>query len=110
MKKKIKITIVLLSMIAFTNVSMAGIPVTCINCSNIFTQLMEYIKDIEQMIESVKRYEELAKQTQNGITNTMNLPTHLKSNIKSQIRVATENVGRLNSYKADMGTLYRNLA
>ena len=105
MKHKIQIIIFLLFMIVFNSVSMAGIPVTCVNCSTMFTQELEYIKDIEQMLESIKRYTQLVMQTENAITNTMNLPTHLKSNLESQIRVATANIGRLNSYKADMGTL-----
>ncbi|MGD9826928.1 P-type conjugative transfer protein TrbJ [Desulfobacter sp.] len=105
MKNKIQTTIALLSAIAFVNVSMAGIPVTCVNCSTSFTQALEYVKDIEQMVESVKRYTELVKQTENAITNTMNLPTNLLSNLQSQIRVAVANVNRLNSYKADMGAL-----
>jgi len=105
MKNKIKTTIVLLSVIAFVNVSMAGIPVTCVNCSTSFTQELEYVKDIEQMLESIKRYTELVKQTENAITNTINLPNNLLSSLQSQIRVAVANVNRLNSYKADMGAL-----
>lgn len=107
MKNKIKIAIVLLSVITFVNVnmSMAGIPVTCLNCSNLFTQAMEYIKDIEQLAEQIKQYEQLVKQTENDITNTMNLPSNLRTNLQSQMRAAVSNVNRLNSYKADMGTL-----
>lgn len=103
---KNKITIALLSVITFVNVSMAGIPVTCVNCSNFFTQSLEYIKDIEQLAEAVKQYEQLVKQTENAITNTMNLPSNLLSNLQSQIKVAVANVSRLNSYKADMDALY----
>jgi P-type conjugative transfer protein TrbJ len=106
MKNKIKITIALLSVITFVNVSMAGIPVTCLNCSNLFTQALEYIKDIEQLAEEIKQYEQLVKQTENAITNTMNLPSNLASNLQSQMRVAVANVNRLNSYKADMDALY----
>jgi len=105
MKNKIQTTIALLSVIVFVNVSMAGIPVTCLNCSNLFTQALEYIKDIEQLAEAVKQYEQLVRQTENAITNTMNLPSNLVSNLQSQIRVAVANVNRLNSYKADMGAL-----
>ena len=106
MKNRIQTTIALLSVIAFVNVSMAGIPVTCVNCSTSFTQALEYVKDIEQMLESIKRYTELVKQTENAITNTINLPNNLLSNLQSQIRVAVANVNRLNSYKADMDALY----
>nr|WP_319492484.1 P-type conjugative transfer protein TrbJ [uncultured Desulfobacter sp.] len=106
MKNKIKTTIVLLSVITFVNVSMAGIPVTCLNCSNLFTQALEYIKDIEQLAEEIKQYEQLVKQTENAITNTMNLPSNLASNLQSQMRVAVANVNRLKSYKADMDALY----
>ena len=105
MRKKIQTLIALLSVITFFNVSMAGIPVTCVNCSTNFTQELEYVKDIEQMVESIKRYTELVKQTENAITNTINLPNNLLSNLQSQIRVAVANVNRLNSYKADMGAL-----
>jgi P-type conjugative transfer protein TrbJ len=105
MKNKIQTTIALLSVIVFVNVSMAGIPVTCLNCSNLFTQALEYIKDIEQLAEAVKQYEQLVQQTENAITNTMNLPSNLLPNLQSQIRVAVANVNRLNSYKADMGAL-----
>lgn len=106
MKNKIQTTIALLSVIAFVNVSMAGIPVTCLNCSNLFTQALEYIKDIEQLAEAVKQYEQLVQQTENAITNTMNLPSNLLPNLQSQIRAAVANVNRLNSYKADMDALY----
>lgn len=105
MKNKIQTTIALLSVIVFVNVSMAGIPVTCLNCSNLFTQALEYIKDIEQLAEAVKQYEQLVQQTENAITNTMNLPSNLLPNLQSQIRAAVANVNRLNSYKADMGAL-----
>ena len=103
---KNKITIALLSIITFVNVSIAGIPVTCLNCSNLFTQALEYIKDIEQLAEEIKQYDQLVKQTENAITNTMNLPSNLLSNLQSQIKVAVSNVSRLNSYKADMDALY----
>lgn len=106
MKNKIQTTIALLSVIVFVNVSMAGIPVTCLNCSNLFTQALEYIKDIEQLAEAVKQYEQLVQQTENAITNTMNLPSNLLPNLQSQIRAAVANVNRLNSYKADMDALY----
>jgi len=106
MKNKIQTTIALLSVIAFVNVSLAGIPVTCVNCSTNFTQALEYIKDIEQLAEAVKQYEQLVQQTENAITNTMNLPSNLLPNLQSQIRVAVANVNRLNSYKADMDALY----
>ena len=105
MKNKIRTTIALLSIITFVNVSMAGIPVTCLNCSNLFTQALEYIKDIEQLAEEIKQYEQLVKQTENAITNTMNRPSNLASNLQSQMRVAVANVNRLKSYKADMGAL-----
>ena len=105
MKNKIRTTIVLLSFITLVNVSVAGIPVTCLNCSTIFTQLMEYIKDIEQLMEAVKRYEQLVKQTENMVKNTMNLPSNLKSNLESQVTTAVDNVTRLKSYKADMDSL-----
>jgi len=106
MKNKIQTTIALLSVIAFVNVSLAGIPVTCVNCSTNFTQALEYIKDIEQLAEAVKQYEQLVQQTENAITNTMNLPGNLLPNLQSQIRAAVANVNRLNSYKADMDALY----
>jgi P-type conjugative transfer protein TrbJ len=106
MKNKIQTTIALLSVIAFVNVSLAGIPVTCVNCSTNFTQALEYIKDIEQLAEAVKQYEQLVQQTENAITNTMNLPSNLLPNLQSQIRAAVANVNRLNSYKADMDALY----
>jgi len=71
MKNKIQTTIALLSVIAFVNVSLAGIPVTCVNCSTNFTQALEYIKDIEQLAEAVKQYEQLVQQTENAITKTL---------------------------------------
>ncbi len=91
MKNKIKTTIVLLSVITFVNASMAGIPVTCLNCSNLFTQALEYIKDIEQLAEAVKRYEQLVKQTEYAVTNTMNLPGNLVQtlSLKSRQRLIT---------------------
>ena len=107
MRKKIQTAMILLTFITFINVSMAGIPVTCINCSTMFTQLLEYVKDIEQLMEAVKRYEQLVKQTENMVKNTINLPSNLKSNLESQIMTAVDNVTRLKSYKADMDALYK---
>lgn len=115
MKKKLQITLAsfcfvfviaagALSPMVFTSAA-HGMTVTCVNCSNIFTQLMEYIKDIEQLSEAVKRYEELVEQTTNAITNTMNLPTDLVSNIESQIKEAASSVTKLTSFKADMESL-----
>lgn len=107
MKKRIvkKLTIPLLLLVLSCSVAMAGIPVTCINCSNIFTQLLEYVNDIEQLLEAIKRYEELVKQTENMVTNTMNLPSNLKNNITSQLKGAVSNIERLKNYKGDMDAL-----
>lgn len=85
---------------------MAGIPVTCLNCSNLFTQALEYINEIEQLLEAIKRYEELAKQTENMMKNTKNLPSDLKGNLMSQLDSAVSNVEKLKTYKGDMDALY----
>ncbi|WP_020586500.1 P-type conjugative transfer protein TrbJ [Desulfobacter curvatus] len=107
-KRKFRISfIVLICLLSFSSsLTLAGIPVTCVNCSNLFTQALEYIKDIEQLAEAIKRYEELVKQTQNALTNTMNLPASMKSKLEYQLRGALANIRRLKTYKADMDALY----
>jgi len=107
MKRKIINLIVLFSFFIFSHSSVnAGIPVTCLNCSNLFTQALEYINEIEQLLEAIKRYEELVKQTENMVTNTMNLPSDLKGNLMSKLETAVGNIEKLNTYKADMDALY----
>lgn len=105
MKKKIQTAIVIFFLITFVHVSLAGIPVTCINCSTTFTQLMEYVLQIEELMEGIKRYEELAAQTENMVTNTMNLPSNLKSNLTAQLKEVVSNIEKLNTYKADFTAL-----
>ena len=103
---KTNLQIVLLLLITFlSGASVQGRTVYCSNCSTKFKQSMEYVKDVEQMIESVKRYQELVKQTEHDIKNTLNIPSNLQSQLVRQVSNSVMNIEKLNSYKADMDTL-----
>lgn len=103
--KKITSLLLFFLVVSYSN-TMAGIPVTCVNCSTMFTQIMEYILQIEELMEGIKRYEELAAQTENMIKNTKNLPSDLKGNLMSQLDSAVSNVKKLETYKGDMDALH----
>ena len=105
----------------------------CVNCSTIFTQLFQYITDLETLSEAVRLYnqevkgyelqidqylefikqtqeliaqsEELVKQTDNMIQNTINLPGNLKDRVISESKSLLGHLQKLKSFKADQDTL-----
>ncbi len=111
MKKLIVALFLLTSTLSFQP-AQAGIPVLCENCSDRFLQAMQfdtqgqqYAKDIEQLIESVKRYQNMMLRYENMLRNTANLPMHLKENIILQAKYAVQDLKNLKAYNADIQAL-----
>ncbi|WP_162096675.1 P-type conjugative transfer protein TrbJ [Desulfotalea psychrophila] len=97
----------------------AGIPVTCINCSNMFTQILEYANDIESLMEGIKRYEELATHTtqnynkisgdikryENMLKNTKSLPDNMNTKLAIKLKYLTNDIKSTGVRYADFAAL-----
>src|SRR4051794_15441868 len=63
----------------------ALIPVTCTNCSESVTQLLQYAKEVESVVQQLKDYALQVQQYENMVMNTISLPQQLWGNITSDI-------------------------
>ncbi|SDP36008.1 hypothetical protein [Desulforhopalus singaporensis] len=132
MKKIIIATGLALSVMLGTKNSMA---IFCSNCSTVFTQLFQYVSDVETVVELTKQYSmqikeyeqsiadyaefvrqtqemieqsnQLSRQMDNMIQNTINLPGHLKDRVILESKYLLGNLRNLKSFKADQDTLYK---
>ncbi|SDP02067.1 hypothetical protein [Desulforhopalus singaporensis] len=105
----------------------------CSNCSTVFTQLFQYVEDIESVVQLTKQYylqqqqyeqslndyiefikqttemieqtKQLTNQTDNMIQNTINLPGHLKDRVIIESKYLLKALGKLKSFKADQEVL-----
>ncbi len=112
--KKICVFTILLFFI-FTKPSHA-IVVECINCSDLITQVLGYVVDVEDLGESVKQYEELFTQTLQGIEmiqqninqymnmvqNTLTLPSTIKNKLIGNLKTLVGTIKGFGSYYDDM--------
>ncbi len=100
-----KLVLIFLALMSLSLPVQAGIPVSCINCSDRFIQELQHVKDIEQLAEMVRQYNTMLAQYQNQLQNTLNLPTHLKDNIILQTKYAVQDLKNLKTYNADLTAL-----
>ena len=63
----------------------AVIPVTCDNCSDIFTQLMQYAKEAQSVETQLQQYQTQLQQYSNMIQNTVALPMQVWNTVQSDI-------------------------
>lgn len=92
-----------------------AVVMTCVNCSDNWTQQMERITNLEQLQNTLKSYHEAIQQTQQQITlvqnniqqyqnmvqNTMNLPQNLLNQVKGQFSQLAKLTTELKFQKGD---------
>jgi P-type conjugative transfer protein TrbJ len=59
--------------------------VTCVNCSTIWNQLLEYGKQVQQLATLLQSYQTQLQQYANMVTNTLALPQQLWGQVQSDI-------------------------
>ena len=57
--------------------SPAQLAVTCVNCSTIWTQLLQYGKEAQQLATQLRQYQTQLQQYANMVTNTVALPQQI---------------------------------
>jgi type IV secretion system protein TrbJ len=63
----------------------AQLAVTCVNCSTIWNQLLEYGKQVQQLATQLQSYQTQLQQYANMVTNTLALPQQLWGQVQSDI-------------------------
>jgi len=63
----------------------AQLAVTCVNCSTVWTQLLEYGKQVQQLATQLQSYQTQLQQYANMVTNTLALPQQLWGQVQSDI-------------------------
>jgi len=71
--------------VAASPVARAQLAVHCVNCSTMWTQLMEYAKQAQQLETQLQQYQTQLQQYANMVTNTVGLPQELWGNVQSDI-------------------------
>lgn len=59
--------------------------VTCVNCSTIWTQLLQYAKEAQSLATQLQQYQTQLQQYANMITNTVALPQEVWGTVQSDI-------------------------
>ena len=100
--------------------------VYCANCSDVWTQQMERVTNLEQLQNTIKSYQEAIQQTQqqiqmlatqikqyeNMIQNTVNLPQSLLGEMKGKFSELAKLTNQLNLQKGDymaMGQIFDDI-
>ena len=90
--------------------------VFCVNCSEMFTQAMDRVTNMEQLKNLIGSYQESIRQTQeqialvqnniqqyqNMIQNTLNLPANIIGEVKGQLVPLAQLVNQVNTLKGDV--------
>lgn len=125
MIKKI-LTLSLILTLLFPVPNASAFSVYCTNCSEKIIQLLEYVKDIEQLAEAVKQYEEMVTQTFQGIRlieenvlqyknmllNTASLPLRIKNKLMGELKQLAQGIVDIGSIYGDIKAIhdiYQNL-
>ena len=116
MKKLAMLSLCALLGIIFWAGSGQAYTVYCVNCSEMFTQAMDRVTNVEQLRNLIGSYQESIRQTQeqialvqnniqqyqNMIKNTLNLPANLIGEIKGQLAPLAQMVNQVNTLKGDV--------
>jgi|GEM_PF-4265361 len=110
MKKLLSIAAVSLSLLSPS--FSYGITVTCLNCSNLFTQALEHITGLDQLVQLTQQTEQQIQQTiqqinlvKNAIQNTMQLPDTLRNQLTSQLVNLAQRTMDLKTYRGEQNAL-----
>ena len=112
MKKLIATTILSLSLFGASN-AFAGIPVTCINCSNYVKQALDSITMSNELTTVIHSYQELITQTEKQIymaemeaQRLLSLPDNLmKQGYSEYLMNLSRTLDNLKMYKGDLSAL-----
>lgn len=63
----------------------AQLAVDCVNCSTMWTQLLEYAKQAQQLETQLQQYETQLQQYANMVTNTVALPQQMWGTVQSDV-------------------------
>ena len=82
-----------------------GVPVICENCSDIFTQVLEYATQLKELAELVTQTQEAIKQTEMEIKNLEKLGKDLRDNPLETLLDLANKTSKLNTYRAEENVL-----
>lgn len=74
-----------LASVAIPRPARAQWAVTCVNCSTIWTQLLQYAKEAQSLATQLQQYQTQLQQYANMITNTVALPQEVWGTVQSDI-------------------------
>jgi P-type conjugative transfer protein TrbJ len=115
MKKLLAASFIALALVLYASVDLKALVVSCPNCSNLATQMMERATSLETLQNELRQYQELIQQTQqqialvqnniqqyeNMLQNTMKLPESLLSSAKGALSDLAKQTAQLNVMKGD---------
>ena len=76
---------VLVVLAAAPHSAQSQLAVTCVNCSTIWNQLLEYGKQVQQLATQLQSYQTQLQQYANMVTNTLALPQQLWGQVQGDI-------------------------
>lgn len=79
------VSLMALTAIATPRSAQAQWAVTCVNCSTMTTQLLQYAKDAQSLATQLQQYQTQLQQYTNMLTNTVALPQEMWSTVQSDI-------------------------
>lgn len=93
--------------------------ITCVNCSNMLTQMLMKVESLQQLQTMLKSYQETVEQTtqqiemvrqnieqfQNMVKNTIQLPNHLISKFAGELSKLAAVTNQLNTLRNDVAAL-----
>ncbi|MDR2893509.1 MAG: hypothetical protein LBV80_10630 [Deltaproteobacteria bacterium] len=95
-----------------TRPALAGVPVTCVNCSTVVQQLLDSITTINQLTTAIHQYEELLVQTeqqifmaQSEVKRLATLPGDLVDKYTNHFVELGQRLTDVNAYRGDMSAL-----
>ncbi len=117
--KKIILSIALAGVLALPSQKAYAYSVVCVNCSTIFTQIMEQVTNLDQLQSLYNQYAEEVKQTmqqielvknniqqyENMLKNTENLPDNILSFLSNELGELAMLTNDLKTLKADVSTM-----
>jgi type IV secretion system protein TrbJ len=83
--------------------------VTCVNCSTMWTQLLEYGKQAEQLATQLQQYQTQLQQYANMLTNTVALPQEAWGTVQSDIMQVRNLSNAASLLSGDAGSIVTRL-
>lgn len=97
---------------SYSSKAFAGVPTTCVNCSNVIQQILDSVTQANELSTAIEQYKQLVTQTQNQIfmmeaeiKRLMALPGSVVSKYTDQFSDLGKLINDLNVYKGDLTAL-----